>query len=87
MMGMWQPSHPEANRLHAARRNRYYFGKLLTADNLATEQDYVREQLQLRTRLMSGPGVLCGLDVTAVQQNGTWGVEISPELPSTRPAG
>lgn len=45
-------------------RNRYYYGKLLTVRDFEIEQDYVRNKNRLSNRLLSGAGVVCGLNVT-----------------------
>ncbi|MDP9221946.1 MAG: hypothetical protein M3P23_15615, partial [Actinomycetota bacterium] len=45
------------------RRVHYFFGQLLTSDDLQTEQDYHREMRYLHNRLL-GHGVVHGLDVT-----------------------
>ncbi|MCL2698113.1 MAG: hypothetical protein FWE74_08545 [Oscillospiraceae bacterium] len=45
------------------KRNRYFFGKLLTAADFETEQRYFIEKQQLLNRLMYGVGVVCGMGV------------------------
>jgi hypothetical protein len=44
-------------------RNRYFYGKLLDVFHLELEQDYFNGKRWLLNRLISGFGVLCGLDV------------------------
>ena len=46
-------------------RNRYFYGKLLTVRDFEVEQQYTRNHLRLMNRLNAGPGVLCGLGVSA----------------------
>lgn len=46
-------------------RNRYFYGKLLTVRDFEVEQQYTRKNLRLMNRLNAGPGVLCGLGVSA----------------------
>jgi hypothetical protein len=64
--------------LRAPERNRYFYGKLLDAEHLSLEQDYVRGRAMQLDRLVLGAGVVCGLEVTAVRQGGDLGVAISP---------
>jgi hypothetical protein len=58
-------------------RPRFFAGKLLTADDLRTEQDYFRGKLRLHNRFLHGWGVVTGLAVT-VDQGTT--VVVSPGL-------
>jgi hypothetical protein len=51
--------------LHAPTRNKYFYGKLLDARHMQLEQCYGIDKRRLLNRLALGPGVLCGLDVTA----------------------
>lgn len=44
-------------------RNRYHHGQLLTEHSLTLEQHYFKEKLWLGNRLITGYGVVCGLDV------------------------
>jgi hypothetical protein len=53
---------------HTTRQN-YYFGKLLTAADLQSEQRYLNEKRWLINRYGIGWGVLCGLEVTVHPQN------------------
>lgn len=56
----------EASLEHAIRsfeRNRYFHGKLLDVFHFELEQDYVNGKRWLLNRLVSGYGVVCGLDV------------------------
>ena len=45
-------------------RNRYYHGRLLTAEDFETEQDYHRSSKRAENRLLHGAGVVCGLGVS-----------------------
>lgn len=54
-----------AGSLHAPKRNKYYYGKLLDVAHMQLEQCYGIDKRRLFNRLALGPGVLCGLDVTA----------------------
>jgi hypothetical protein len=49
--------------LHPARRNRYYYGKMLDVSHLSMEQRYVLGKQWLFNRAVIGPGVVCGLTV------------------------
>ena len=44
-------------------RNNFFAGRLLTADDLALEQNYFREKQKLHNRALHGFGVVSGLDV------------------------
>ncbi|HEV8239268.1 MAG TPA: hypothetical protein VGS57_07875 [Thermoanaerobaculia bacterium] len=53
-----------ANRaLRAPVRNRYFYGKLLDVYHFQLETDYMNAKRYLLNRLVSGYGVVCGLDV------------------------
>jgi hypothetical protein len=45
-------------------RNRYYYGKLLDVFHFDLEQRYINNKRWLLNRLISGYGVVCGLNVT-----------------------
>jgi hypothetical protein len=49
--------------IHTFVRNRYFYGKLLDVFHFELEQDYLNGKRWLLNRLISGYGVLCGLDV------------------------
>jgi hypothetical protein len=78
MMNTWQPEQTAAASPAQPRRNQFYFGQLLTADHLQAEQRYGLDRQRLLTRLVDGPGVLCGLDLTVIRQGGSYGVEVAP---------
>lgn len=51
--------------LQAPKRNKYFQGKLLDAAHMQLEQCYGIDKRRMLNRLALGPGVLCGLGVTA----------------------
>lgn len=60
-------------------RNRYFHGKLMTARDMAAEQDYHRRRLAALSRGVLGVGVVTGLDVTdAEERDGTLQVTVEP---------
>ncbi len=61
-------------------RESYYFGKLLTAQALQGEQQYLNEKRWLINRYGIGWGVLCGLKVIADCSNPCGGVIVQPGL-------
>jgi len=52
--------------LNPARRNRFYYGKLMDVLHFSMEQQYVLAKEWLFNRAVVGPGVVCGLDVQPV---------------------
>src|SRR5687768_6620633 len=56
--------------LAAPVRNRYFYGKLLDVPHLELEQRYFNAKRWLLNRLVSGSGVVCGLNVSPAA-NGT----------------
>jgi hypothetical protein len=50
-------------------RNRYFYGKLLDVLHFELEQDYFNGKRWLLNRLVTGYGVICGLNVTAAKDN------------------
>jgi hypothetical protein len=50
-------------------RNRYFYGKLLDVLDFEREQDYFNGKRWLLNRLVTGYGVICGLDVQAGKDN------------------
>ena len=53
---------------HSFVRNRYFYGKLLDVHHFELEQDYLNGKRWLLNRLVSGYGVICGLDVQPAQK-------------------
>ena len=64
--------------LAAPVRNRWFAGQLLTADDLAREQDYVRGAALRLGRLALGPGVVAGLDVSVEADGDDARVVVTP---------
>jgi hypothetical protein len=63
----------------ALERVRYYPRQLLTADDLATDQDYHRQKARRHNRFLHGWGVVCGLEVKAAPEKGRpWRVQVCP---------
>lgn len=58
----------DTRKLGAPARLRLLDGQLLTADDLAALQDYVREKMWLHNRMLHGYGIVAGLDVTMQEQ-------------------
>src|SRR6516165_8528182 len=48
------------------RRLRYFYGQLLGAQDMRTEQNFFREKLNLHNHCLHGYGVVCGLLVEPV---------------------
>ena len=44
-------------------RNRYFYGKMLTARDFETEQKYYNDKRRLINRTVLGAGIVCGLGV------------------------
>jgi hypothetical protein len=57
------PPERQLTELAPARRNRYYYGKLMDVRNFTMEQRYVLAKEWLYNRAVLGPGVVCGLGV------------------------
>src|SRR5215468_3294692 len=53
---------PELERLN------YFYGQMLSAADFRGEQSYLREKLKLHNRCLHGYGLICGLEVTPVQE-------------------
>lgn len=49
-------------------RNRYFYGKLLSVEDFQREQAYMNHKRRLLNRLLYGDGVLCGMQVLAVDE-------------------
>jgi len=56
------------SRYYPHERNRYFYGKLLTVRDFETEQRYVNDKRRMINRLLHGAGVVCGLQVVAVDE-------------------
>lgn len=57
-------------------RNRYFFGRLLTASDFEAEQTYFRDKQQFRDLYTLGVGVVSGLSVTTVDDDRS--IQIGP---------
>lgn len=53
------------SRLELFKRNRYFYGKLLTVRDFQMEQEYFNGKRFLMNRLVDGSGVVCGLQLKA----------------------
>lgn len=62
--------------LRRLKRNRFFSGKLLTAEDLELEQEYFLEKLKRHNRYLHGFGIVFGLEVS----KGRSAVVISPGL-------
>jgi hypothetical protein len=68
IQGQYQGSHSGGDsRTHTdlmpVDRNNYFYGKLLDVFHLEMEQKYFNSKRWLLNRLVTGPGVVCGLRV------------------------
>ncbi|GEM_PF-994014 len=62
------------------QRVNYFTGQLLGVDDFAAEQDYIRNKIHGRNRLLHGAGVVSGLQVTLERAAGKTQVVIAPGL-------
>jgi hypothetical protein len=62
-------SQPASQELRTPVRNRYFYGKLLDVYHFQLESDYMNAKRHLLNRLVSGYGVVCGLDVKCEPDN------------------
>jgi hypothetical protein len=74
---MAQPTPQHAN-LEKPKRNRYFYGKLLDVYHFEMEQTYFNSKRWLLNRFVTGPGVVCGLDVELTPDR--QGVIVQPGL-------
>ncbi len=58
------------DELKAPQRNRYFYGKLLTAEDFIAEQNYFNTKIRLMNRLLFGSGVITGLNVIKTDETG-----------------
>jgi hypothetical protein len=54
--------------IHTFVRNRYFYGKLLDVFHFELEQNYLNGKRWMLNRMVTGYGVLCGLDVRPAPQ-------------------
>lgn len=52
-----------SDELKALERNRFFYGKLLTAEDFIAEQNYFNTKIRLLNSLLFGSGVIAGLNV------------------------
>ena len=52
-----------SNKLKVFERNRYFYGKLLTAEDFITEQIYFNDKRRLLNNMLFGSGVVTGMSV------------------------
>jgi hypothetical protein len=57
-------SNKEGNMFPRLKRNKYFTGKLMSAEDFQDEQEYFIEKLRLHNRLVHGYGVVTGLEVS-----------------------
>lgn len=55
--------------LNALERNRYFYGKLLTAEDFIAEQNYFNTKIRLLNSLLFGSGVIAGLNVIMADES------------------
>lgn len=53
-------------KYYSFERNKYFYGKLLSVDDFETEQRYMNDKRRLINRFVNGCGVICGMNVVAV---------------------
>ena len=54
------------NELFPFNRNRYYKGKMLTSADFAAEQQYMNNKRRFVNQMISGSGIVCGLNVISL---------------------
>jgi hypothetical protein len=67
-MHPYSDDHIPHGPLRTFERNRYFHGKLLDVFHFELEQNYLNGKRWLLNRLISGHGVLCGLDVQPARE-------------------
>lgn len=60
----------DESRMNLFERNRYFNGKLMTARDMQAEQEYHRARLQTVSQHVLGTGLVCGLNVKGVREDG-----------------
>jgi len=58
-------------RLEQFERNRFFQGKLMTARDMKTEQDYHAQRLHVLNRFATGSGILHGAEVSSIEETDT----------------
>ena len=63
----------------ALERVRYYPRQLLTAEDMAAEQEYFRQKMRRHNCFLHGWGVVCGMEVKASpEKSQPWHVRVCP---------
>ena len=57
------------DELKALERNRFFYGKLLAAEDFIAEQNYFNTKIRLLNRLLFGSGVIAGLSVLKADES------------------
>ncbi len=57
------------NKYYPFERNRYYYGKLLTTNDLEAEQKYMNNKRKFINKVMFGVGKVCGLNVYKINED------------------
>jgi hypothetical protein len=70
----------QLTELAPARRNRYYYGKLMDVRHFTMEQRYVLSKEWLYNRAVLGPGVVCGLGVETLSTSAGNGLVVHAGL-------
>jgi hypothetical protein len=58
-------------RLRQFEKNNFFQGKLMTARDMETEQDYHSGRLQTLTRFVTGSGIVRGVEVSSIEESET----------------
>ena len=68
------------DRLHQFERNRYFYGKLMTASDFELDQRYHNSKRHLLNRVLYGEGIACGLHINLIdnREEGQWLVSLTP---------
>ncbi len=72
--------HATTNNLQKPVRNRYFYGKKLDVQHFELEQDYFNAKRRLLNRLVSGFGVVCGLNVVWADPDKCDAIVVNPGL-------
>lgn len=79
-MSEFQPIYPETINLDPYKRVRYSNGLVLGVDEFEQEQLYLLTKDQLHNRGLHGYGTVCGLNLTAREEDSVWEVVVSPGI-------
>jgi hypothetical protein len=58
-------------QLSQFEKNNFFQGKLMTARDMETEQDYHADRLQTLTRFVTGKGIVQGIEVSSIEESET----------------